>query len=224
MVSAAPQRAFPWYDPRQSRGRLTLGLVMGLVAWSILPRLGWGIRAIAGWDAASTTVLGLAYLTVKGADSSETRRRAAAEDPGRTAVYFLVLLACAVSLVAATLFVRQARRASPRLDDFVVALCLVAVASSWLLTHAAYMFRYARLFYRDDDDGVGGLEFPGKKAPNDLDFAYFSFTIGMCYQVSDVTVCTEQMRRTVLVHSVVSFAYNTTVLGLVLNLVFGRFG
>ena len=57
----------------------------------------------------------------------------------------------------------------------------------------------------------------------DFDFAYFSFTIGMCYQTSDVTVSSYTIRRTVLVHSMISFAYNTVILALALNLVFGSF-
>jgi uncharacterized membrane protein len=44
----------------------------------------------------------------------------------------------------------------------------------------------------------------------------------MCFQVSDVTVSTRQIRRTVLLHAVLSFFYNTAILAFVLNLVFGR--
>lgn len=87
-----------------------------------------------------------------------------------------------------------------------------------------HALRYARLYYRDDGAGEGGLEFPGKEPPDDFDFAYFSFTIGMCFQVSDVSVSSRLIRRTVLVHSLVSFLYNTAILALALNLVFGRLG
>jgi hypothetical protein len=48
--------------------------------------------------------------------------------------------------------------------------------------------RYAHLYYRDDEEGIGGLEFPCEAAPSYFDFAYFSFTVGMCFQVSDVVV------------------------------------
>ena len=58
----------------------------------------------------------------------------------------------------------------------------------------------------------------------DLDFAYFSFTIGMCFQTSDVTITERGIRRTTLVHGVLSFVYNTAILALALNLVFGRLG
>ena len=38
------------------------------------------------------------------------------------------------------------------------------------------------------DEPEGGLEFPCKLQPDYLDFAYFSFVIGMTFQVSDVEI------------------------------------
>jgi len=66
--------------------------------------------------------------------------------------------------------------------------------------------------------------FAETKAPCDLDFAYFAFTIGMCYQVSDVTVASVRARRAVLLHSIISFTYNTMILALALNIVTYRLG
>jgi uncharacterized membrane protein len=105
-----------------------------------------------------------------------------------------------------------------------VVLCLVAVASAWALTHTAYTLRYAHLYYRDDRDGVGGLSFPDDAPPTYLDFAYFAFTIGMCFQTSDVTVTSRQIRRAVMAHAMLSFAYNTTILATAVSLVVGFFG
>ena len=64
------------------------------------------------------------------------------------------------------------------------------------------------------------FELPGKEPPSYFDFAYFAFTIGMCFQVSDVCVTSRQIRRAVLLHAVISFAYNSVILAFVLNLVF----
>jgi uncharacterized membrane protein len=65
---------------------------------------------------------------------------------------------------------------------------------------------------------AGGLEFPGEHPPCDVDFAYFSFTLGMCFQVSDVTVLSSRIRRVALGHALLSFVYNTVILALALNL------
>ena len=40
----------------------------------------------------------------------------------------------------------------------------------------------------------------------------------MCYQTSDVTVCSRLVRRITLFHAVISFLYVTAILGLVINI------
>jgi uncharacterized membrane protein len=68
---------------------------------------------------------------------------------------------------------------------------------------------------------VGGVEFPGGARPSYFDFAYMAFTIGMTFQVSDVTVSSPQIRRGVLLQATLSFVYSTLILAFVLNLIFG---
>jgi uncharacterized membrane protein len=102
----------------------------------------------------------------------------------------------------------------------LVALCLIAVGLAWTLTHTSYTLRYAHLFYRENDH-EGGLEFPGRDEPDDFDFAYFAFTIGMTFQVSDVGVTSPLIRRTVLAHALLSFAYNTVIIALAINILAG---
>jgi uncharacterized membrane protein len=63
------------------------------------------------------------------------------------------------------------------------------------------------------------MEFPDKTCePDYWDFMYFSFVIGMCAQVSDVTVSCRPIRRTVFGHSVVSFVFNAALLALTVNI------
>jgi uncharacterized membrane protein len=217
-------RPFAWHDPRRAGMRLVASAVAGAAVALGLREFSWAVRALAGWNAFSLVLLVLAWWVIGKADPVETQRRAGAEDPGRTAVWVIVLVSSTISLFAATIVLRQAKRLDPEASGALAILCLSAVAASWLLTHTAFTLRYARLYYRDDAEGVGGLEFPGPRSPDDFDFAYFAFTIGMCFQVSDVTVSSYVIRRTVLVHAIISFAYNTTILALALNLVFGLFG
>ena len=68
-----------------------------------------------------------------------------------------VVVASAVSLLAATILVRNARSVVPDLRELAVALCLLSVALAWAMTHTAFAFRYAHLYYRDDVEGVGGI-------------------------------------------------------------------
>jgi uncharacterized membrane protein len=186
-------------------------------------RFGSALRTIAAWDVAATGMAALAWVLILRASAEETRRRAAADDPGRHVVWGLVILASAVSLLATAVVLRQARAYSPEARDWFVASCALAVASAWFLTHTAYTLRYAHLYYRDDDEGEGGLAFPGEGRPAYLEFAYFSFTIGMCFQVSDVGVSSRQIRRAVLGHGLLSFLYNTAILATAVNLAVGLF-
>jgi len=213
--------------PRTAGRRLLISALVGVAVGSMVglgvPSLGWAIHLLSGWDAAGITLLVLAWWRIWHEASVDTRRNAAAEDPGRTLVWLLVLLASTISLFAAGFVMRRAHSITSNDTTFclLLALCLVTVVSAWALTHTAYALRYAHLYYRDDDDGEGGLEFPGKIDPDGFDFAYFSFTLGMCFQVSDVCVTSRPIRRAVLSHALLSFLYNTVVLALALNLMLG---
>jgi uncharacterized membrane protein len=219
-VSAEHPPPPPARGVRRAPVHLATAAAAGLLtAWLWPGQADGGLRQVAGWDVGSVVFAGLAWLRIAGCGVKETRGLAAAEDPGRTMVSFLVLGASAFSLFAALVVLRGARHAAPAVRDVMVTGCLLAVAMAWVLTHTAYTLRYAHLFYRDDEEGVGGLEFPGAGRPCYLDFAYFAFTVGMCFQVSDVAVSSPQIRRAVLGHALLSFVYNTTILALALNLV-----
>ena len=224
---AASSRAFARHDPRQARARLVIALGVGLAVALLVPdRLGSALRLIAGWDAAafSMGVLAWALIFHAGADAKRTRGHAADEDPGRRAVWVIAILASGFSLLATAVVLRSARTCPIESRPAFIALALIAVATAWALTHTAYALRYAHLYYRDDGDGEGGLSFPGDAKPAYLDFAYFAFTIGMCFQVSDVQITSPAIRRAALVHAVLSFIYNTMILALALNLASGLVG
>jgi uncharacterized membrane protein len=191
-----------------------------LTAWLVSGCGVVGLAQVAGWDVGALLFASLGWVRIMLLDCDGTRRRAAAEDPGRTLVWLVVLAASAFSLFAALVVLRHVRQSAPQGRELVVGLCLLAVAMAWTLTHTSYALRYAHLYYRDDDEGTGGLDFPGKADPSYFDFAYFAFTVGMCFQVSDVTISSPQIRRAVLGHAVLSFMYSTTIVALALNLVF----
>jgi uncharacterized membrane protein len=194
---------------------------LGLHAVLGLP---WKLSALAAWDAGGLTLLLLSWVTIAKCSAVTTRARAAADDPGRTVVYLIVLLSSGASLLATTALVRRAKLISGSEGDALVALSLANVALSWALTHTAFTLRYAHLYYREDAEGVGGVEFAGGAAPSYFDFAYLGFTVGMCFQVSDTVVTSPQIRRAVLLHATLSFIYTTAILAFVLNLVFGFAG
>lgn len=180
----------------------------------------WQLRGMVGWDAAAITLLAFWWRILLSSDARTTELRAGDEDPGGRAVFVIAVLSSLVSLFAATLVLRLMRGQS--CGNFWVVLALVSVALSWVVTHTAYTFRYAHLFYTGERNG--GLQFPGTETPCDMDFAYYSFTLGMCFQVSDVQITAPNIRRTTLGHALVAFVFNTTILALSLNVMFQLLG
>jgi uncharacterized membrane protein len=205
----------------RARTRFALAIVSGLVVHALGSAMApaavpWWVRGVAGWDAASLTLLALVWNVILRAGPAETRHRASSDDPGRTAVFVLAVVASLVSLFASVFVLRRARDLP--LSPMWTVLGLLAVVLSWGLTHSLYALRYAHLFYRRGNPG--GLQFPGTPEPRDVDFAYFAFTLGMCFQTSDVVVDCTRVRRVVLVHTLLAFLYNTMILALALNLAF----
>ena len=95
---------------------------------------------------------------------------------------------------------------------------------SWTLVHTTFCFHYAHLYYDNEKGTINnaeGLEFPKEKHPDYIDFAYFSFVIGMTFQVSDIEVSARKIRRLALLHGLLSFILNTFVVALTINLIAG---
>lgn len=219
-VRRQAERAFAWWDVRGSRIRLVASAAIGgTVVLALSGDFSWEMRALAGWDAASLFMLAVTWWIIIRATPEETKRRAAAEDPGRAALTLIVLLCSLAALGSATVVARKAHHSHNEESAVLVVLTLIAVLSAWFLTHSVYTLRYARLFYQVDEDGPGGLEFPGKQPPHDLDFAYFAFTLATAFATSDVKISGRNMRSTVLTHTLTSFAFNTLILANVLNVV-----
>lgn len=209
-------------DPRRALARISIALVAGGTATGLAYARGVTLPALFGWNTAGAAILVLAWVLILTADDKTTRERAGEEDPGRTLVYVIVLVASSVSLLAALLVTRHVATLPAGEAAVAEVMCLVTVALAWGLTHTAFTLRYAHLYYRDDEEGIGGVEFPGKGTPSYFDFAYFAFTIGMCFQTSDVCITTTQIRRAALLHAIISFGYNTAIIAFVLNLVFAK--
>lgn len=63
------------------------------------------------------------------------------------------------------------------------------------------------------------LSFPNNlQRPIYWDFLYFSFTIAVAAQTSDVTINNTSMRKIVLFQSILSFIFNAAIIGLSINI------
>jgi len=136
------------------------------------------------------------------------------------------MVAACASLAAVAFMLATAKAMTGAHFATHIALAIGTVILSWLVLHTIFTLHYAHLFYCERHGGkpARGLLFPnGDFEPDYLDFAYFAFVIGMTSQVSDVQISSQEIRRWALLHGVVSFAFNTAVLALSINIISGLF-
>jgi uncharacterized membrane protein len=202
----------------RARPRLFSSAALGLVVAAVLAvtttcRL--ETRALVGWDVGVAVYLVLAFPMRVVSEVNHIRRRAAMQDEGQLAILATTIAAPLASLGAIIAELIATDRSSGGL-----VLAIVTIVLSWAFIHPPFSLHYAHELYGDSEDGGGGcLAFPGgEDDPDYWDFVYFSFVIGMTSQVSDVGVTTKQIRRTVAIHGVVAFLFNTAILALTVNI------
>jgi uncharacterized membrane protein len=204
---------------RRTVKKFITAVLAGVICFAVLPpSLDSATRSVAAWDLGVLVLVTEALFVILRSDPQRARERAVAEDPGRAALLAVSFGASFVSLVAAVIMIQHGQNVAQ--DGLRAGLGLIAIIGAWTLLHTAFTLHYAGLCYAEPDMD-GGLEFRGGP-PDDADFAYFAFGIGMTFQIPDVNVTNRQMRRVVLAHQLVSFAYNTAILALIINLLAGR--
>lgn len=173
------------------------------------------------WDIFSFVVLTISWIVFYTRSTAQIRQFARREDGSLAYVFLLILLASFTCLFALVLLFVSKEKLNVSESLFLLAV-LPAMAFSWLMIHTTFTFHYAHMFY-DDLKGdntrhAEGLNFPKEQKPDYLDFAYFSFVIGMTFQVSDVAISSRKIRRQVLFQAMISFILNTFIVALTINL------
>ncbi|MDQ6861521.1 MAG: DUF1345 domain-containing protein [Verrucomicrobiota bacterium] len=206
-----------------ARHRLACAVLLsGATCFALRHRVQVATQWFCTWDVFALVVLGLAWVAILRTPQRELRRKAKAQDVSSTVIFvFAIVSACAGLSAVGVLFYTNKAGHQPHLAGHLI-LSLIAVLSAWSLVHTVFSLRYAHKFYDDHpdaarDEHAGGLEFPKETQPNYLDFVYFSFVIGMTFQVSDVQIVSRDFRMLVLIHSVIAFAFNTVILALTIN-------
>ncbi|HVI47020.1 MAG TPA: DUF1345 domain-containing protein [Chitinophaga sp.] len=171
------------------------------------------------WDVFALSYIVTGWMVFFKRTVTEIREWARIDDGSRIYVSAIVLLSSFVSLV----MVLQLLLSNERITNMYLTVAIAGILLSWAMVHTTFCFHYANLYYDDDKIDntrhAAGLEFPKEKWPDYLDFAYFSFVIGMTFQVSDVQIDSRLIRRTALVHGLISFVLNTFVVALTINLI-----
>ena len=180
----------------------------------------WASAEVLAFDLAAALFLLSCLPLWRETEAGPMRSRAARDDGGRV----LLLLVAVASLGAVVGALLRIAGRDAALNAGQAALVVATLALAWCFVNTIYAFHYAHLYHDPGESGDrGGLRFPGEAPPVFADFLYFSFIIGMTSQVSDVEVHTTALRRTVLLHGLLSFLFNLGVLAMVVNVLAGAF-
>lgn len=103
-----------------------------------------------------------------------------------------------------------------------IGLGISTILSSWMLTHVIFSMIYSHEYYQSPStDSMQALAFQDTSEPDHLDFLYFSFCFGVSNTTADVGLCSRRLRAYALVHAVVTFFFNTAILGLAISMIGG---
>lgn len=216
----------PWIVSLTAGRRLAIAIVVGLTAFLLQPSwLSLQTRLLVTWNLGAWVYLILAAMVIARADAAMTRTRTQTQDQSGYIMFLLVISAAIASFVAIGFLMGGIKELAFWPRAWHLALSIAALISSWLLIHTVFAFHYARRYYGDHRRGhnheAGGLSFPGEREPDYLDFAYYSFVVGMTSQVSDVTTATRDMRRLTLIHGILAFIFNIAIVAMSINIIAG---
>lgn len=206
----------------KARIRLVSAMAFGLALHLLLPAhwpsLGT-TRTLLCWNAAVALYLLMALWVMATSTLDNMRQRAYRQDEGQKTILLLTVLTVLASLVAIVAELSTIKPLSGSDKLLHIGLAGATVASSWLFMHLMFAMHYAHDYYLSGRRGhEPGLAFPNESAPDYWDFMYFSAVIGTSGQTADVSFTSKAMRRTGLVHCVLAYFYNTTVLALTINI------
>ena len=215
---------------RLRRPRLAAGVASGILVYVLLSTFGslsGRLRFILSWDAGVLVAI-ILLIGLRSAVPDMMKRIAAQQDAGKWTVLLLTLVAGSASLVAIAGEVPLIRSAAEFERIARIGLIIATIVLSWMFIHTIFALHYAHDYYSSASGGSAradvtskGLAFPGAAPPTYMDFVYFSFTIGMTFQVSDVQITDPAMRGLALTHGIISFFYATGILALTINMVAG---
>lgn len=196
--------------------RVLLSLAAGVVTFGVTTLLiPWQVAALIGWNVAAIVFIAWIRLNIRGMDGEATARHAAIEDASRPTADLILILASVISLIGVGLSLLEASGKPGTARALITAVAAMTVVLSWATVHTVFTLRYARLYYAVG----GGIDFHEERAPAYGDFGYLAFTIGMTYQVSDTTIASKTIRRTVLHHAYMSYVFGTVVVAMTINVV-----
>lgn len=169
---------------------------------------------LLSFDVAALVFLASAILSMRGAPPEIIRTRAARNDGGHGWLSAVTVVVLGIVLTAVTL---ESNGIGSAIASKILPLTTLALA--WAFTNIVFTLHYAHLYYRSENGSdAGGLQMPTDVLPTYLEFCYFSFVVGMTFQVSDIAITRRDIRSVCLAHSLIAFIFNVGVVALSVNI------
>jgi uncharacterized membrane protein len=204
---------------------MLIGLVLGIIAVLAVPaHTRPMVRVLAGWDAAIWSYLVMIWVHMAIAEEGRVREFARRDDENAGVVLMVICVATLASIAAIVMELASAKGTAGASTVWHYVLTGLTMFGAWFLIPTIFTLHYARLYY-DTDAKETPLLFPDRELqPDYWDFLYFSFTIAVASQTSDVVLRSRPIRRATLAQSILSFYFNVAVLGLCVNIAAGLLG
>ncbi len=187
----------------------------------LLPQAVWKDAAAMAFDFAAACFLASLIPMLRRCNADVMRLQAAANDANRV----MVLLMTTLLTLAVMAVISGELKAAQGGDPLAMTKLIGTLLLIWLFANSVYALHYAHAFYTAGDrpgTDCGGINFPGTAAPDYFDFAYFSFTLGMTFQTSDIAISQPRIRRIALLHCFAAFVFNLGVIAFTINALGGK--
>lgn len=201
--------------------RLWIAAVLALASFFFLPpAVSFISRMLISWDLGVVLFLAMIFVWMRRLTAEQIRSHYVEEDPSGPVILVAVTAAALLSLLAVVEPLATMRHAGHVERVWHFGLAALTLIASWLLVPTMFTMHYADLFYSAPPKDRP-LSFPRTETPAFWDFAYFSFTIAAACQTADVSTTEVSVRRVVLVHEIISFAFNVAIVGFAINITAG---
>ncbi|MGH8289163.1 MAG: DUF1345 domain-containing protein [Steroidobacteraceae bacterium] len=201
--------------------RFWVSLAFGIASYFFLPAtLSFISRILISWDGGVTLFLALIFLWMRRLSPDQICAHYVEEDPSGPIILAVVVAAALLSLLAIVQPLTNLRHLDHDQRVWQFALVAATLICSWLLVPVMFTMHYADIFYSASPNDRP-LLFPRTEMPGFWDFAYFSFTIAAACQTADVSTAEASIRRVVIVHEIISFAFNVAIIGFAINITAG---
>lgn len=214
------------FEKVNSIQRLLICLAIGAIVYFIVNREVFDTltHLMIGWDTFSICMIVISWTTFINTSSKDIRELCKVQDSSRSIIFIIILISTLASFLAVLLLIITHKNGKTG-EEWRLVIAISGMLFSWFLIHTIFTLRYAHIYYGDNETKpgthAGGLEFPDDSKPDYLDFAYFSFVLGMTFQVSDVQITSKRFRTLAMLHGLLSFGFNTIMIALTINLIAG---